>query len=288
MHTRLKYLYSCNCPDCEGKEFASLASNTNENVLLNLAKKAFDKIHKDGKYDVKKLLKTSQFKDLLIGIKNSFNRALNEGIKDNEVPNEMLKALQQDVYIFSALKTHAQLHEASQQLVDENGKVRSFQQFEQAYQQINNNYNKNYLEAEYEFAIASAQSVSKWTKIVQNKDRYNLQYRTAGDERVRVSHRALDKITLPPSDAFWASYYPPNGWRCRCIAIEVLKDKYEASDSSQANKAGETATTEIGANGKNRLEIFRFNAGKDKVIFPPHHPYRKVQDANKVLDQVTQ
>lgn len=211
--------------------------------------------------------------------------ALNNGLQDNEVPEEMLKALQQDVYIFSALKTHAQLYEASRQLVDENGKVRSFAQYKQEYKQINQAYNKNYLEAEYEFAIASAQSVQKWVKIEQNKDRYNLQYRTAGDERVRVSHRALDRITLPPSDTFWSSYYPPNGWRCRCIAIEVLKDKYETSDSTKANEEGNKATTQIGTNGKNRLEIFRFNPGKDKVIFPQNHPYRKIQDANKVITQ---
>lgn len=286
MHTRLNYLYSCNCPDCEGKEFTTLA--TSDDTLLKIAEKAFQKLYKLGKYEVEKLLETKEFKSLLTAIKNKFNRGLMEGLQDNKVPAEMSKALKEDIYIFSALKTHAQLQEASQQLLNEDGSIRSFQQFEQAYQQINNNYNKNYLEAEYEFAIASAQSVSKWTKIVQNKDRYNLQYRTAGDERVRVSHRALDRITLLPSDPFWASYYPPNGWRCRCVAIEVLKDKYEASDSDQANKAGETATTEIGANGKNRLEIFRFNPGVDKVIFPPHHPYRKIQDAKKVIDQVTQ
>lgn len=285
MHTRLNYLYSCNCPDCEGKEFATLAS---DDTILKIAEKAFQKLYKLGKYEVEKLLETKEFKSLLTAIKNKFNRGLMEGLSDNKVPAEMSKALKEDIYIFSALKTHAQLQEASQQLLNEDGSIRSFQQFEQAYQQINNNYNKNYLEAEYEFTVASAQSVSKWVKIDNNKGRYYIQYRTAGDERVRVSHRALNGITLPADDPFWNYFATPNGWRCRCNEIEVLKDKYKASDSQKAYEAGIAATTEIGANNKNRLEIFRFNPARQKVIFPPHHPYRKVQDANKVLDQVIQ
>lgn len=40
------------------------------------------------------------------------------------------------------------------------------------------------------------------------------------------------------------------------------------SDSDLAVKAGEQATS-----GKN--EIFRFNPGKDKIIFPETHPYVK-------------
>lgn len=285
MHTRLSYLYSCNCPDCEGKEFTTLAST--DDTLLKIAEKAFQKLYKLGKYEVEKLLETKEFKSLLTAIKNKFNRGLMEGLNDNKVPAEMSKALKEDIYIFSALKTHAQLQEASQQLLNEDGSVRSFQQFEQAYQQINNNYNKNYQEAEYEFAIASAQSVSKWTKIDNNKGRYYIQYRTAGDERVRVPHRALNGITLPADDPFWNYFATPNGWRCRCNEIEVLKDKYKASDSQKAYEAGIAATTETGANNKNRLEIFRFNPARQKVIFPPHHPYRKVQDANKVIDQLT-
>lgn len=196
----------------------------------------------------------------------------------------MLKALKQDIFIFSALKTHAQLQEASKELLDEAGNVRSFQQFEQAYKQINSNYNVNYLEAEYEFAVSTSQSAANWS---QTNTRYNLQYRTAGDERVRISHQVLNKITLPVEDDFWKWYYPPNGWRCRCNAVQVIKDKYEVSDSEASIALGDTATTQIGANGKNKLEIFRFNPGVSKVVFPPEHPYRKLQDSNTVIKQVS-
>ena len=74
---------------------------------------------------------------------------------------------------------------------------------------------------------------------------------------------------------------------CRCNAVQVRKSKFETSDAVDAITKAEKATTQIGKDGKNRLEIFRFNPGKDKVIFPAHHPYRKVQDADKVFKQAS-
>jgi len=66
---------------------------------------------------------------------------------------------------------------------------------------------------------------------------------------------------------------PPNGWNCRCTTVEVLASDYSKSDSSKAIAAGEKATTQIGKNGKNKAEMFRFNPGKEKKIFPPKNAY---------------
>lgn len=195
----------------------------------------------------------------------------------------MLQSLQNDIYLFSALRTHAQLFEASRQLLTDDGKVKPFSQFRQDVDKIVKDYNENYLEAEYQFAITSAQMAGKWAQV---SDSYDLQYRTASDERVRASHRALAGITLPASDEFWLYYYPPNGWRCRCNAVQVRKGKYEASDSAKATAAGEAATHQESKDGKNRLEIFRFNPGAQKVIFPPEHPYNKVQGASAVKKNI--
>ncbi|QFG53649.1 phage minor head protein [Chryseobacterium sp.] len=192
----------------------------------------------------------------------------------------MLAKLENDTFVFSGLRTHAQLLEASTMLM-EDGKIRGFDAFAKDFNQVNTKYNQNYLEAEWQFALSSSQSAGKWAAIDQ-EGRYNLQYRTANDDRVRADHAALQDITLPVEDPFWLTYYPPNGWRCRCVAVEVLKTKYEVSDSDKANAAGDRATTKIGPDGKNKSEIFRFNPGAEQKVFPPKHPYNKVKGADDV------
>lgn len=190
------------------------------------------------------------------------------------VQSDVLKSyLDRDAFVFSGLKTHKQLTQARSLLKDDKGNIRPYQQFEQEIIKLNNTYNKLYLEAEYEFAVQSAQSADQWSNLNSDTSRYWLQYRTAQDERVRESHQMLNGITLPKDDPFWDKYYPPNGWRCRCVAVEVLARNNTLSDSNEAQKKGEQATTAIDKNGKNKLEMFRFNPGKQQKLFPPKNSY---------------
>lgn len=246
-----------------------------------MGKKAFKHLHKKGSYSPEDLKTEKPYQNL---IKSTFD-IFNFAILDNDMPEDMQRALQSDAYLFGSLKANAQLFEASKLLLNTDGRLKSFSEVSNDFNKLNVNYNQNYLESEYEFAVASSQMAAQWSNL-RGSDRYNLQYRTAQDERVRASHQALADITLPKEDAFWSSFYPPNGWRCRCTAVEVLKDKYKVSSSDKAITAGEKATTEVGKDGKNRLEIFRFNPGQKQLVFPPTHPYNKVKGAKEVNKQV--
>lgn len=198
------------------------------------------------------------------------------------VPDAMRESLEKDIFVFSGMKTYASLREAASLLRDDKGVLKSEYNFQKDILKIDETYNKDYLGAERQFATSSAQGAAKWVSFSKDGDRYNLQFRTAGDNKVRDSHRKLNLITLPPSHEFWSFYFTPLGWRCRCTTVQVLKGKYEESDGAEAMTKGDTATTIIGKDGKNSAEMFRFNPGKDKVIFPPEHPYNKTQGATEV------
>jgi SPP1 gp7 family putative phage head morphogenesis protein len=274
-------LYDCGCDDCNTKAGQlNLALGDKFKKLLNIGKKAFKRLHEKGSYSPKDLQTEKVYKDLI----NQTFEAFNFAITNNDIPDVMRTALQEDARLFGGLKTHAQLFEASKLLLDDNGNLKPFTQLSHEYDKLNVTYNKNYLEAEYEFAVSSSEMAAKWSEFGEST-RYELQYRTAGDNRVREEHAALNTITLPKEDPFWMHYMPPNGWNCRCTVVEVLKDKYESSDSEKAIKSGEAATSQIGKDGKNRLEIFRFNPGAEKVVFPPAHPYTKVAGATAVKKQ---
>ncbi len=61
-------------------------------------------------------------------------------------------------------------------------------------QKIDATYNRNYLRTEYNFVQASAEMAAKWEGVAEDGDRYNLLYRTAGDDKVRPEHAALNGI----------------------------------------------------------------------------------------------
>lgn len=90
---------------------------------------------------------------------------------------------------------------------------------------------------------------------------------------MREEHAILDGITLPFDDKFWDEFFPPNGWNCRCEAIQVSKKRYEPSNPSEALARGCAATYKPNADGVNKAAIFRFNLGKEQRIFPKKHPY---------------
>ncbi len=190
-----------------------------------------------------------------------------------EVSPELTSALEQNAFMFSGFKIFHESNEMASMLKGDDGGFKSYDRFEQDVLAIDESYNHNYLRAEYNFAANSTLSAVRWQNYVKDDDRYNLQYRTALDERVRKEHQMLEGITLPPSDKFWDKYYPPNGWNCRCTVVQVLKDKYPTSNSDQACASGERATTQIGKDGSNKAAIFRFNPGKSMKVFPPKHPY---------------
>ncbi|SDE63579.1 phage minor head protein [Riemerella columbipharyngis] len=249
--------------------------------VLNYAEKAFKTLYEKQGYHPEDLAQITEYKGLI----NKTAEILSEQIP-YETPAEMRQYLEQDVFVFSGLKTHAQLTEARSYLKDEQGNLRAYHDFEQKVLKLNEKYNHHYLEAEYEFAAHSAISASQWANLENDTERYWLEYRTAGDERVRASHDALRGVCLPKTDPFWDSFYPPNGWRCRCVAVEVLAREKTLTDSQKAQEMGEKATTQIGKNGKNKLAMFRFNAGKNKKIFPPENSYTKVVGAKEAKKAV--
>ena len=192
---------------------------------------------------------------------------LDRNLQRLEMSDLMRQRLTRSNYIFSGLKTFHELNEAFPSLLDENGNKKTFERFLNDVRKIDETYNANYLRAEYNFVQASAEMAAKWEGFMEDGDHYYLQYRTQHDEKVRPEHASLDRVTLPPSDSFWESYYPPNGWNCRCTVVQVLKRKYEPTPHDEAMSLGEEALQ------TDKKGIFRFNSGKEQKTFPDYNPY---------------
>ena len=74
---------------------------------------------------------------------------------------------------------------------------------------FNTNMRTAYAKARYESQMQSLGEYFRYTAVL--------------DSRTREAHRKLHGKTLPKTDKFWDTNYPPNGWGCRC-KVQVLTE----------------------------------------------------------------
>ncbi len=203
-------------------------------------------------------------------------QVLDSAMQHTPLSEGMRRRLSRSNYIFSGIKTFHELNEAFPSLVNKDGSRKPFEQFYNDVRKIDQTYNRNYLRAEYNFIQASAEMAAKWERFQQDGDRYDLQYRTANDGKVRPEHAELHGVTLPPSDPFWESYYPPNGWNCRCTVVQVRKGKFPTTPHDEAMERGEVALK------RDKKGMFRFNPGIERKSVPDYNPYtiRRCKDCD--------
>ena len=167
----------------------------------------------------------AQSKELWQYYYKHLNKALAEGYSPTieETNTELVTSLKHNLARFSAFKetSFKQQIEAS---LTKNGKVLSWQEFKAEANKLNIEYNRRWLQTEYNQTVANALSAQKYEEYITNKRIYpNLTYHAVHDERTRETHRAWDGLTLPVEHSFWKTHLPPNDWGCRCY-VEPTAD----------------------------------------------------------------
>ena len=198
---------------------------------------------------------------------------------------------------FSAGKLFNYVKDTQNEIFDKSGNVRPFNEFKKLATDVDELYNKTWLEVERENIISQAQSARDWQRFESEKgDLPYLRYITAGDERVRESHRALDSLTRPVNDTIWDSISIPNGWRCRCTIQQVGKEGKVTTDRQmnvrvekenarirKINKRkGKEVIPEIKSLSEIPNKLFRFNPAKEGYIYKIRgnnkHPFFKIEE----------
>lgn len=90
---------------------------------------------------------------------------------------------------------------------------------------------------------------------------WGYEYVTVGDARVRPTHAGLDGSKYPKNHAFWKTNFPPNGYSCRCQAIELFEAPEGGTEAAPSTftteQDGKTVTVQPGADPG-----FRYNPGE--------------------------
>jgi hypothetical protein len=142
-----------------------------------------------------------------------------------------LSATELDSLLFSSIKNANLINEGA--LLRAASRNRA--EFETLFKQ---SFTRSYLyqlDAELDHVKNVAFATKEWTE----NERFIsegftwLQIHTQQDERVRADHSWYDNIKLPISHPFWKTYYPPNGYRCRCYVTQDFEGEEFAPTEQQ-------------------------------------------------------
>ena len=186
------------------------------------------------------------------------------GVSQSVKDEELLIALKENVYLFSAAKTF-QYVLSTKNLIVENDEIVKFKVFKERAQKEFDLFNKTWLESEYETAIGQGQSAANWKAL---KDFDLVKYVTIHDSNTSEVCNSLDGIILQREDLFWDIHAPLNHYRCRCL----LQGMTRGTQTNLKNREVVNPTPE-----------FANNPGKSGKVFDDSHPYYDVPKQYKKL-----
>lgn len=96
----------------------------------------------------------------------------------------------------------------------------------------------------YRTNIQTSYMAGRYKEQIDNiENRPYFQYIAVMDRRTRPSHAMLNGRIFKYDDEFWDSFYPPNGWGCRCrvraLSDDNLKERNLDVDSSEGQLSEE-------------------------------------------------
>jgi hypothetical protein len=124
----------------------------------------------------------------------------------------------------------------------------------------NSLFNKTYHVVEGEVSRTAYEFANVWRS--ETDDQVIFQYGTAGDERVRADHAALDGIRMRKSEWATSSFLPPWAYGCRCYLFNT-----GTTDGRQLTNSRKLPSEDIVP------AEFRINTGETGSVFSRQHPY---------------
>ena len=212
--------------------------------------------------DVKNVIERFIFEETL----RLFNEATAKGIADaadrSAVTDEFIEQLRTNNVVFSAFRTHRMQNDVARQLIDENGKLKTFDKWMRDIQGMTNHYVRNWLQTEYSTAVIRAHQAADWKYFEQEADVLpNLKWMPTTSPNQDPLHRQYweKKLTLPVGHPFWDEHRPGDRWNCKCSLRQtdepanddMVKDLYPVPKQPGLDN----------------------NPGKDGKLFADSHPY---------------
>lgn len=198
-----------------GKQRVQLSKKLNTDAVVQTA---VNQLYDDRKLDKKTNKKMFQatYEPLKQAVNEGFGK-VGTSVQFGTPNYEFLKQLQTNTAVFAAFKNHAQIKEMVSLLKDENGNLRSKDDFRKAALAVNEKYQVRYLDTEYDTAVRQSRSAAQWQKALSTAHLYpNIKYLPSVAAHPRQDHMAYYGIIRPINDPMWGIILPVNSWGCKC------------------------------------------------------------------------
>lgn len=160
--------------------------------------------------------------DILKDIRQSVDKALSEGKTFHEFQKELKPILQKKGWW------------GEQIVVDSNGVAEKVQ--------LGSMYR---LKTIYSVNMQTAYQTGRYQTQIENVDnRPYWEYVAVLDSSTRPEHAQLNGLVFRYDDPFWKSFYPPNGWRCRC-RVKALSERNVLSKDIKINDSNNLLSEEM-------------------------------------------
>lgn len=185
---------------------------------------------------------------------STFEEARNWFVKKKVLSNEEYKKLDEELkqYAFTVTglaKTEhtAKILDVLTEAYDEGSSYNEFKKNLTGFHKEIDRLGDVQLQLVYRQNMTSAFSEGRFKQMMQAADVFpNWEYVTAGDHRVRPAHAAMDGEVRRYDDPFWNTWYPPNGFNCRCV-VEVADKEPTGAGVPAWNPELEAKAAEAGS-----------------------------------------
>lgn len=211
-------------------------------------------------YDRKYNPRTEIDAELFEEVNRIFDTATDVGFSGHEAGGDFMEQLRTNNAVFAAFKTHRMGRDMAAQLIDENGEVKSFQQFRSDVEPIASHYVDTWLRTEYDTAVKRAHRAAEMRQFMAEADVFpNIRWLESTAVNPRESHMPFYDHVWPVDDPFWEEHKPGDEWGCQC--------GWEATDdpvTDNTGLGGERIKPSPGLDG---------NPARTGQIFSDDHPY---------------
>lgn len=176
------------------------------------------------------------------------------------MPSEtFLNNLRHSAEVFSAFRVHKMQTDVASQMVDANGKLKTFAQFRKDVEPYVSHRNRAWLRTEYDTAVIRAHQATDWQQFESEKDVFpNLEWIPSTSPHPGADHQVFWGTVRPVNDSFWSEHRPGDRWNCKC---ELRQTEADATIPPMPTDAD---------NPQPGLEN---NPGRDGELFSQKHPY---------------